>query len=94
MCLKASGDHLSNTVPEEYWRLFRKCPKSIGDLFSNTNRLADILFKCPYNSREQLGAFPTMSLANRKQENPLGLLPAMSPQQAFSLNFLDAQQFN
>jgi hypothetical protein len=51
MRLKDFGDHLSST--EEYWRLFTKCPKSVGDLFGDVYKVVDTLWECPNISEDQ-----------------------------------------
>ncbi len=74
MCLKARGDRLRSILrvlvtlwemPKEYWRSFQQRQIHFG--------------KCPNRSGDPLGAFPSVSPANRKQGYPLGQLPSMSP---------------
>jgi hypothetical protein len=66
-------------VVKGYWRLVGKCPKSIGDLHSNLYEERIHFGKCPNRSGDPLGAFPSMSPANRKQGYPLRQLPTVSP---------------
>ncbi len=65
--------------PKGNWRLFGKCLKGIGDIFSNAYRIAETLWKCPNKSGDQTDEFHSGSSANRKQENPLSLMPTVSP---------------
>ncbi len=77
MRLKALGDHLSTTIPKEYQRLFReKTEKSTGGLFSNLYSVVDTFLD---KSEDPMDAFPTRSLASRKQEDSLSLMPTMPP---------------
>jgi hypothetical protein len=53
--------------------------KALGDLFSKLTEWRIRFEKSPNKSKDPMGTFPTGSLANRKQEDPLGLLPRVSP---------------
>ncbi len=85
--LKSMPDMLGNT------------PKSSGDNLSSFNRVLATLWempeeywklvrhfgKHPNKNEDMMSSFPTGSPVNRKQGDPLGLWPNVSPYQAFSV---------
>jgi hypothetical protein len=86
---KLCQDLLGN-VSKSSWRPFEKYLKGIGDSLGNSKRVLETFSatfteyqihfgKCPNRSGDPLGAFPNVSLANRKQGYPLVLLPSVSP---------------
>ncbi len=83
--------HTGN-APNSSWRLFEQYLKGIGDSLTNARRVletlsamlnayrvAETLGKCLYKSGDMMGTFPTGLSASRKQRDPLGLLPTISP---------------